>query len=178
MYLKRYLTMIRLLLIRDKRKKADYIRKKNLIHFMGENCGFQPNKLPSEPFLLAILNNVSVAANVNFYTHDITCDVFNGSTKFKHCGKHEFYMGKIEIFDNCFIGANSVITYNTKIGPNAIVAAGAVVVKDVPEGCIVGGNPAKVIGNVYDLENKRYTYSKEIKKIQKDDLENFFWKEN
>jgi len=38
--------------------------------------------------------------------------------------------------------------YNVKIGPNAIVAAGSVVTKDVPEGCVVGGNPAKVIGNM------------------------------
>ena len=42
-----------------------------------------------------------------------------------------------------------------RIGPNAIVAAGSVVVKDVPPGTIVGGNPAKVIGKFDDLLNKR-----------------------
>lgn len=44
---------------------------------------------------------------------------------------------------------------NLRIGPNAIVAAGSVVVKDVPEGTIVGGNPAKVIGRFDDLLAKR-----------------------
>ena len=60
-------------------------------------------------------------------------------------GVFEQYIGSIEIFDNCFIGANSTIMYNVKIGPNAIVAAGSVVTKDVPDNAVVVGNPAKVI---------------------------------
>ena len=42
-----------------------------------------------------------------------------------------------------------------KIGPNAIVAAGSVVTKDVEPGTIVGGNPAKVIGSFDSLYEKR-----------------------
>lgn len=57
--------------------------------------------------------------------------------------------------DNCFIGSHSVILEGVRIGPKAIVAAGAVVTKDVPEGSIVGGNPAKVIGSFYDLMDRR-----------------------
>tara|TARA_R110002153_G_scaffold119661_5_gene264752 strand:+ start:7153 stop:7575 length:423 start_codon:yes stop_codon:yes gene_type:complete len=47
--------------------------------------------------------------------------------------------------ENCFIGARSIIMPGIKIGNGCIVAAGAVVVKDVPSGSIVAGNPAKVI---------------------------------
>ena len=65
------------------------------------------------------------------------------------------YSGEIEIFDNVFIGANSTIMYNVKIGPNAIVAANSVVTKDVPEGAVVGGNPAKVIGSYETVKSKR-----------------------
>ena len=42
-----------------------------------------------------------------------------------------------------------------KIGPNAIVAAGSLVAKDVPEDSVVGGNPAKVIGSFGELKRKR-----------------------
>ena len=50
------------------------------------------------------------------------------------------YIGK-----QCFIGANAIIMPGLTIGNNVIVGAGAVVTKDVPSGCIVAGNPAKVI---------------------------------
>ncbi len=50
------------------------------------------------------------------------------------------YIGK-----RCFIGANAIIMPGLKIGNQCIVGAGAVVTKDVPDNCIVAGNPARVI---------------------------------
>jgi acetyltransferase-like isoleucine patch superfamily enzyme len=47
--------------------------------------------------------------------------------------------------NDVWIGANAIIPGGINIGTGAIVAAGAVVVKDVPPYAIVGGNPAKVI---------------------------------
>jgi len=61
---------------------------------------------------------------------------------------------------NCvWIGYHAMIVGNVTIGDGAIIAAGSVVVKDVPKGAIVGGNPAKIIKyrdlNHYDeLERK------------------------
>ncbi len=49
------------------------------------------------------------------------------------------------IGDNCYIGTGSTILGPVKIGNNVTIAAGAVVVKDVPDNCVVGGNPAKII---------------------------------
>ena len=46
---------------------------------------------------------------------------------------------------NVFIGARSIVLRNVTIGENSILAAGAVITKDVPENTIVAGNPAKVI---------------------------------
>lgn len=47
--------------------------------------------------------------------------------------------------DNVSIGANATIIGNINIGNNVIIGAGSVVVKDVPDNCVVAGNPAKII---------------------------------
>jgi putative colanic acid biosynthesis acetyltransferase WcaB len=44
------------------------------------------------------------------------------------------------------VGANAVIIGAIRIGDGAVIGAGAVVVKDVPPGAVVAGNPAQVIG--------------------------------
>ena len=49
---------------------------------------------------------------------------------------------------------NALIMPGVTIGHNVIVAAGAVVTKSVSDGNIVGGNPARIIGKVKDLENR------------------------
>ena len=51
----------------------------------------------------------------------------------------------ITISDDVWIGANCIILDGVTVGPHSIIAAGAVVTKDVPAYAIVGGNPAKVI---------------------------------
>lgn len=49
------------------------------------------------------------------------------------------------IGDNCYIGTGSTILGPIHIGDNVTIAAGAVVLKDVPDNCIVAGVPAKVV---------------------------------
>ena len=66
--------------------------------------------------------------NVDFCTHDIIHRVLNRLPENDY--KLKEHIGCIEIMDNVFIGANSVILYGTKIGPNVIVASGSVVTKD------------------------------------------------
>lgn len=51
----------------------------------------------------------------------------------------------VVIGDDVWIGARSIILKGVHIGKGAVIAAGAVVTKDVPEYAIVGGVPAKVI---------------------------------
>lgn len=49
------------------------------------------------------------------------------------------------IGDNVDIGASALILGNVKVGNNAIIGAGSIVVKDVPENAVVAGNPARII---------------------------------
>lgn len=67
--------------------------------------------------------------------------------KVKYYGeKMEGYSkGDIEICDDVWIGANAIILSGVSIGQGAVIAAGAIVNKDVPPYSIVGGVPAKVI---------------------------------
>lgn len=61
-----------------------------------------------------------------------------------------FQSHPINIGDRAWIGANSCILTGVSIGNNSVVAAGSVVTEDVPDNCLVGGVPAKVIKKLND----------------------------
>lgn len=68
--------------------------------------------------------------------------------------------GEIIIEDDVWIGANSVITRNVRIGAHSIIGAGSIVTKNVEPYSIVGGSPARLI-------NKRFnTHSVSIKNVE------------
>jgi acetyltransferase-like isoleucine patch superfamily enzyme len=54
-------------------------------------------------------------------------------------------VGHIHIKKNAWIGAGAIILPGVTVGENAVVAAGAVVSKDVPDDAVVGGIPAKTV---------------------------------
>lgn len=60
----------------------------------------------------------------------------------------------IRIGSGCWIATGAIVSGGVTIGDNAIVMAGAVVTKDVPNHAVVGGIPAKVIGDTRNLENE------------------------
>ncbi|MBX6379380.1 MAG: sugar O-acetyltransferase [Thermoflavifilum aggregans] len=62
--------------------------------------------------------------------------------------RHSLTVGHIHIKKNVFIGAGATILQGVTIGENSVVAAGAVVSKDVPDNTIVGGIPAKIIKTI------------------------------
>lgn len=71
----------------------------------------------------------------------------SGALPYKHVA-HPIWIG-----EGAWIGTNAIILGGVTIGHHAIVAAGAVVVKDILPGTIVGGAPAKAIGRVSGFEN-------------------------
>ena len=58
------------------------------------------------------------------------------------------YPAPITLGENVWVGSNSTILQGVTIGDNAVIAAGAVVTKDVPENTIVGGVPARIIRKI------------------------------
>ena len=69
--------------------------------------------------------------------------------------RHTIYTyGKVTIKKNAWIGMGATICPGVTIGKNSIVAAGAVVTKDVPDNAIVGGCPAKIIKNLNEEDQK------------------------
>lgn len=61
----------------------------------------------------------------------------------------------IVIEDECWIGANAVVTAGVTIGKHSVIAAGAVVTKSIPPYSIAVGNPARIIKQ-YDSESKTW----------------------
>lgn len=141
------------------RKKEKWLKKNNVFYSCGNNILFQPRKLPNDPKLIKLHNNIAVAAEVCFENHDVIHFVIENIYPESKVKSH---IGCIEIMDNVFIGAKTMIMPNVKIGPNVIVAAGSVITKDIPAGTIVAGVPAKVIGSFDDIVNRRIIESQNI----------------
>ena len=64
--------------------------------------------------------------------------------------------------DDVWIGVNAIVISGVTIGTGAIIAAGAVVTKDVPEFAIVGGVPAKLIGMRFEAEADRTAHKEAL----------------
>ena len=140
----KYYTKLKLYLISDANKRTKLLVKNNIFKHVGKNFFFQPRIIPDESKLISFGDNVVVASNVTFVTHDVIDKVLNN---LNNNIKFNYNCAPISVGNNVFIGCNVTILPNVKIGNNVIIAAGSVVSKDVKDGTIVGGNAAKVIGS-------------------------------
>jgi acetyltransferase-like isoleucine patch superfamily enzyme len=110
---------------------------------IGQGCRIFTNRFGREPWLITIGNNVTLTSGVSIVTHD-------GSTWLCRDDKGRRYLfKKVVIGNNVFVGLNATILPGVVVEDDVIIAAGSVVVKSVPKGSIIGGNPAKIIGDFY-----------------------------
>ena len=116
----------------------------------------------TEPYLVSIADDVTISNNVQFITHDGGTWAFRDLPEYQDVIKY----GKIKVGKRSYIGAHVLIMPGVEIGERCVVGAGAVVTKDVPDGCVVGGVPAKIIKKTLeyaeDCKNKMVIEDNEL----------------
>ena len=86
--------------------------------------------------MIEIGNNVSITTGVTILTHGYDWSVFKGMY-----GDVLGSAGRVKIGDNVFIGMHSTILKGVTIGDNVVIGANSLINKDVPDNCVVVGNP-------------------------------------
>ena len=96
-----------------------------------------------------IIGPVTIGSHVNL-AQGITVTALNHNFADKNLriDQQGIAKSKVTIGDDVWIGANAVILPGVSIGSHSVVAAGAVVTKDVPPGCLAAGVPAKIIKKI------------------------------
>ena len=121
---------------------------------IGDNFFANFNFVVLDVGKVRIGNNVQIAPNVGLYTagHPLHPDSRNSGYE---------YGIDITIGDNVWIGGSVCVMPGVTIGNNAVIGAGSVVTKDIPENAIAVGNPARVLR--YITEEDRDFYFKDRK---------------
>lgn len=116
---------------------------------MGENVHIYGNvQWSTEPWIITLGNDVHITNDVQFITHD------GGSLILRQYTPDLEMTFPIVVGDNVYIGTKAIILPGVTIGNNCIVAAGAIVTKNVPENSVVAGVPARVIETVDKYHEK------------------------
>ena len=105
---------------------------------IGKNIIINKGATILSPGIVEIEDNVLIAPEVKITTvnHDLS-------------DRHNLlHFKKVTLRENAWICMGAIICPGVTIGRNAVVAAGAVVTKDVPDNTVVGGNPARVIKTI------------------------------
>lgn len=108
---------------------------------VGENCYIGTKHIDlGHGFLIHIGDNVTISS-ARILAHDASTKRFLGYSR----------VGRVSIGDYSFVGAGAIVLPGVSIGERCVVGAGSVVTRDVPDGAVVAGNPARVIGSTEDL---------------------------
>ena len=122
---------------------ANFFQPKNIT--IGQDCVVGFRAFLDGRAALVIGNHVDIASEVMIYNseHDLKDRDFTATEE------------SVKIEDYVFIGPRAIIMPSVTVGKGAVIAAGAVVTKDVSPFSIVGGIPAKVIGE-REYKNPEY----------------------
>ena len=138
--------------------RAELMRNK--FYFLGKNVELYTMNFGTEPYLISIHDNAVCASGVRFINHDVSVHRVAYYLGLKRTDIDK--VGSIELFENSFVGAYSILMPNCSIGKNSIVAAGSIVTKRISDGEVWGGIPAKFIMKTEDNARKKVEESKKF----------------
>ena len=119
---------------------------------VGENFFANYNFIILDGNTVRIGDNVWIAPNVGIYAAGHPLDVTDRIAGWE-------YAFPVTIGDNVWIGGGVSIIGGVTIGENAVVAAGSVVIRDVPPNTLVAGNPARVVRKLTAADRKKYKHA-------------------
>jgi acetyltransferase-like isoleucine patch superfamily enzyme len=129
---------------------TEYMARWGRLQHIGEHCSIQPGTMFLDPDYVWLGDNVHFAASCAVVGHDGSTSMLNRAYDTVLDG-----VGPVIIHDNVFVGYGAIIMPGVTIGPNSIVAAGAVVTADVPPDTVVAGIPARPVKSTSDLVAER-----------------------
>jgi acetyltransferase-like isoleucine patch superfamily enzyme len=124
---------------------------------IGDNCWIWHHSILDGSNGIEIGNGVQIGAWVGVFTHSSHIAIRLHGENYLRVDRDDrvgYIRGPVTIGDYTFIGAGAIILPGVSIGSGCVISAGALVIKDVPDNAIVAGNPARVIGNVMDLDKE------------------------
>ncbi len=111
---------------------------------IGDNCVFNGNNYLNLAANITLEKGVSLGPGVTIMTHNR----YNHNEFLENRLAHTCGEKSVLIKEGAGIKAHALVTMGITIGKNAVVAGGAVVNRDVPDNCLVGGVPAKLIKEI------------------------------
>lgn len=123
----------------------------------GAGCRFLDNPFAifgSEPYLIKTGNNVELTNGTRIVTHDGGLWVLRNHDNWF---KNSDFFAPVKIGDNVFVGINSIIMPGVTIGNDVIIGAGSVVTKDIPDGTVACGVPARVVKTLEEYKERKKT---------------------
>ena len=112
---------------------------------IGKNCHFNPYVLIDliYPKMVEIGDNVTLGSHSMIFAH-----INPSANLFLKNGEYPRKVGDVTIKSGAVINPGSIVTSGVTIGKNSIISPGSVVTQNIPDHCVVIGNPARVVKKI------------------------------
>jgi maltose O-acetyltransferase len=118
-----------------RRRSMESLKRRGLVVGRGFNIMIGATIDRSHCWLITIGDDVTVSRDVRILAHDASTKAYLGYTR----------LGKVDIGDRVFIGAASIVLPGVRIGSDVVIGAGSVVSRDIPDGMVARGVPARCV---------------------------------